>query len=176
VADNLRVKEVWLDGRRYVVYHNPQREPEDAGRRAEIVAGLNKELVHGGLPKLAKRKGYGRYLKIEEKGKASINWRRVEQDTRYGGKYVLRTATNLPPEQVALAYKELWRVERAFRHLKSGLEVRPVYHWTPTRVRGHIGVCFLALVMESALSRLLRDHGCEESLAKVMEAVQPLPA
>jgi transposase len=46
-------------------------------------------------------------------------------------------------EQVALAYKELWRVEYAFRDLKSGLEVSPVYHWTPTRVRGHIGVCFL---------------------------------
>jgi hypothetical protein len=115
VADNLRVKEIWLDGRHYVICHNPQREPEDARRRAEIVAGLEKELVHGGLPKLAKRKGYGRYLKIEEKGKASINWRRVEQDARYDGKYVLRTATNLPPEQVALAYKELWRVEYAFR-------------------------------------------------------------
>jgi hypothetical protein len=76
---------------------------------------LQKELAHGGLPKLAKRKGYGRYLKIEEKGKASINWRRVEQDARYDGKYVLRTATNLPPEQVAVAYKELWRVEHAFR-------------------------------------------------------------
>jgi calcineurin-like phosphoesterase family protein len=52
VADNLRVKEIWLDGRRYVVCHNPQREPEDARRRAEIVTGLQKELAHGGLPKL----------------------------------------------------------------------------------------------------------------------------
>jgi transposase len=112
----------------------------------------------------------------EEKGKASINWRRVEHDARYDGKYVLRTATDLPVEQVALAYKELWRVEHAFRDLKSGLEVRPVYHWTPTRVRGHIGVCFLSLVMESALSRLLRAHGCEESLAKVMEAVREVRA
>jgi hypothetical protein len=176
VADNLKVKEVWLDGKRYVLCHNPERESEDARRRAEIVAGLQKELAHGGLPKLAKRKGYGRYLKIEEKGKASINWRRVEHDTRYDGKYLLRTPTDLPSEQVALAYKELWRVEHAFRDLKSGLEVRPVYHWTPTRVRGHIGVCFLALVMESALSRLLRAHGCEESLAKVMEAVQEVRA
>jgi hypothetical protein len=80
VADNLRAKEVWLEGRRYVLCHNPQRESEDARRRAEIVAGLKEELTHGGLPKLAKRKGYGRYLKIEEKGKASINWRRVEHD------------------------------------------------------------------------------------------------
>jgi transposase len=176
VADNLRVKEVWLDGRRYVLCHNPEREVEDARRRAEIVSGLKEELTHGGLSKLAKKKGYGRYLKIEEKGTAGINWRRVEHDTRYDGKYLLRTPTDFPSEQVALAYKELWRVAHAFRDLKSGLEVRPVYHWTPSRVRGHVGACFLALVMESVLSRLLRAQGCEESLAKVMEAVQPLPA
>jgi hypothetical protein len=176
VADNLKVKEVWLDGKRYVLCHNPEREEEDARRRVEIVAALEKELAHGGLPGLAKKKGYGRYLKIEEKGKASINWRRVEHDTRYDGKYLLRTPTDLPSEQVALAYKELWRVEYAFRDLKNGLEIRPVYHWTPARVRGHIGVCFLALVMESALRRLLRAQGCEESLAKVMEAVQEVRA
>jgi len=176
VADNLWVKEVWLDGQRYILCYNPQREPEDARRRAEIVAELEKELAKGGLSKLAKKKGYGRYLKIEERGKASINWRRVERDARCDGKYLLRTATDLPPEEVALAYKSLWRVEHAFRDLKSGLEVRPVYHWTPARVRGHIGVCFLALVAESALVRLLRDHGCEESLGKVMEAVQEVKA
>lgn len=176
VAENLRVKEVWVEGKRYILCHNPQREPEDARRRAEVVAELEKDLASGGLPKLAKKKGFGRYLKIEEGGKASINWRRVERDARCDGRYVLRTATDLPPEEVARAYKELWRVEHAFRDLKTGLEVRPVYHWTPARVRGHIGVCFLALVMGSALARLLRAHGCEDSLARVMEAVQEVKA
>jgi len=176
VAENLRVKEVFLDGQRYVLCHNPQREAEDARRRSEIVAELENEVVHGGLSKLARKKGYGRYLKIEEKGKATINWRRVSQDARCDGKYLLRTPTNLSPEEVALAYKELWRVEHAFRDLKSGLEVRPVYHWTPARVRGHIGICFLALVIESALARLLRTHDCEQSLDQVMEAVQQVKA
>jgi hypothetical protein len=176
VADNLWVKEVWLDGQRYILCYNPQREPEDARRRAEIVAELEKELAKGGLPQMAKKKGYGRYLKIEEKGQASINWRRVERDARCDGKYLLRTATALSPTEVALAYKSLWRVEHAFRDLKSELEVRPVYHWTPARVRGHIGVCFLALVVESALARWLRAQGCEDSLGKVMEAVQEVRA
>jgi len=176
VAGNLRVKETWLDGKRYIICHNPQREPEDARRRAEIVAEMEKQLAQGGLPKIAKRKGYGRYLEIEEKGKATINWRRVEQDARCDGKYLLRTAADLSPEEIALAYKELWRVEHAFRDLKSGLEVRPVYHWTPARVRGHIGVCFLALVVESALARLLCTYGCEESLVQVIKAVQEVKA
>lgn len=176
VAHNLRVKEVWLGGKRYIVCHNPEREPEDARRRAGVVAELEAQLGQGGLPKLAKRKGYGRYLKVEEGGKASINWQRVGRDARYDGKYLLRTATALSPEEVAQAYKELWRVEAAFRDLKSGLEVRPMYHWTPARVRGHIGVCFLALVVESALQRLLRSRGCQESIREVMEAVEEVKA
>ncbi len=175
VAENLRVKEVQLDGKRYIVCHNPEREPEDARRRAEIVAALEKELAQGDLAKLAKKKGSGRYIKIEEKGKAGIN-RRVERDARCDGKYLLRTATELSPEEVATAYKELWRVEAAFRDLKSGLEIRPMYHWTPPRVRGHIGVCFLALVVESVLARLLRDHGCQDSVSTVMEALQQVRA
>ena len=176
VAENLRVKEVELDGKRYIVCHNPERELEDARRRAEIVAALERELGGGDLAKLAKKKGYGRYIKIEDKGKAGINWRRVKRDERCDGKYLLRTATELSPAEVATAYKELWRVEAAFRNLKSGLEIRPMYHWTPPRVRGHIGVCFLALVVESALARLLRDHGCQDSVARVVEALQQVRA
>jgi hypothetical protein len=176
VAENLRVKEVQLDGKRYILCHNPEREPEDARRRAEIVAALEKQLAQGDLAKLAKKKGYGRYLRIEEKGKAGINWRRVQRDALCDGKYLLRTATELSPEEVATAYKELWRVEAAFRDLKSGLEIRPMYHWTPSRVRGHIGVCFLALVVESALARLLRDHGCQQSVARVIDVLQQVKA
>lgn len=67
-------------------------------------------------------------------------------------------------------------MEAAFRTLKSGLELRPMYHWTPTRVRGHIAVCFLALVLESALARLLRNHGCEDSVSTVVEALQQVRA
>jgi len=55
----------------------------------------------------------------------------VEGEARYDGKYLLRTTTALSPAEVAQAYKDLWRVEHAFRDLKSNLELRPMYHWTP---------------------------------------------
>ena len=53
------------------------------------------------------------------------------------------------------AYKDLWRVERAFRTLKSPLDLRPMFHWTEPQVRGHVMICFLALVLESLLLRKL---------------------
>lgn len=58
------------------------------------------------------------------------------------GKYVLRTNCQLDNDEVALAYKDLWRVERAFRNLKSTLDLRPIYHWKDRRVKGHVMVCF----------------------------------
>ena len=70
---------------------------------------------------------------------------------------IFKTNTAMPAEEVAMAYKSLWQVERAFREMKSSLDLRPVYHWSESRVRGHIMVCFLALVLESGLMRALTE-------------------
>jgi len=72
---------------------------------------------------------------------------------------VLRTNCSLGADEVAQAYKSLWQVEQAFRELKSGLDLRPIYHWTEKRIRGHVMVCFLALVLEMALRRRLKPLG-----------------
>jgi len=89
----------------------------------------------------------------------SIDKHALKQEAAYDGKYVLRTNCSLSPQEVAGAYKGLWQVERAFRELKSGLDLRPVYHWTHKRIRGHVMVCFLALVLEMALRRKIRGSG-----------------
>ena len=71
-----------------------------------------------------------------------INWRKVRQDARYDGKFVLRSITELSPAEIRVTYKELWRVELAFRELKTGLEITPVYHWASARVRGTLASVF----------------------------------
>ena len=65
---------------------------------------------------------------------------------------------------------------KAFRHLKSGLEVRPVFHWTEERVRSHVLVCFLALVLESALQRRLLEQSSELSYSQVRRDLDQLRA
>ena len=89
----------------------------------------------------------------------SIDERVLEEESRYDGKWVLRTNSSLSADEVAKAYKSLWQVERAFRELKSGLDLRPIYHWTERRIRGHVMVCFLALVLEMALRRKIKALG-----------------
>lgn len=168
VKDNLKVKEVEAGGHRYIVCHNPEGEERDRKERESIVAMLAEYLSQGGLSGLVKRKGWGRYLRVKEAGKVEIDHKKIAEEARYDGKYVLRTNTSLVAAEIALDYKSLWQVEHAFRELKSGLEVRPVYLRTEAHVRGHIVVCFLALVLEATLGRLLKRQGTQASYREIM--------
>ena len=175
VADNLRVKEVWVEAERFIVCHNPEAAERDRHRREEIVARLRERLAKGGVPSMLKSPIYRRFLHLEG-GDARIDMARVQADAKLDGKWVLTTNTELASHEVALAYKGLWRIEQAFRHLKSGLEVRPVFHWTPERVRSHVLVCFLALVLESALQRRLAQQAPQLSYSQVRGDLERLRA
>ena len=176
VADNLEVAEVKHDGKCYTLCYNPEQAERDRKGRLSFVAHLEKELKQSGLSGLAKRKGYGRYLNVLEKGKAEVDWEKVKQEECYDGKYLLRTSAFLPAAEIALAYKGLWRIENAFRELKTNLEIRPCYHWTESRVKGHIAMCFLALVIEAAVERMLRQNGLDVSIGEVLEAIEQMKA
>jgi len=164
VASNLWVKEVILGGVRYIVCFNPQEKEHDRKMREQAVAKLRQKLEAGRLKELIGNSAYRRYLKLDGEG-AYINSKVLKQEARYDGKYILRTNSSLSPEEVAQAYKSLWQVERAFRELKSGLDLRPIYHWTQRRIRGHVMVCFLALVLEMALRSKIKALANDERIS-----------
>jgi hypothetical protein len=127
VKDNLHVKEVWVDDRRYVICFNPEEARKDQQDREKIVTALSKKLGDGGIKRLIPNRGFRRFLRVS-KGEYEIDQRAIEEETRFDGKYVLRTTTDLPADEVALAYKNLLWIERLFRDLKDLLETRPIYH------------------------------------------------
>ena len=174
VEENLKVKEVLHEGERYVICFNPFQAERDRIKREEIVKNLTKKLKQG--PKsLVGNRGYRRYLSMQ-KTDVKIDQEKMASEVKYDGKYVLRTNTKLTNREVAQSYKLLWKVERAFRELKSGLDLRPIYHYTDTRVKGHIMICFLALVMETALCRKLKEIGSTFSYAEILEDLKEIRA
>jgi hypothetical protein len=154
VADNLEVKEVELGERRYVVCRNPIEAKHDAADRAALLAKLRATLEHDGPKAVVGNRGYARFLKIA-RGGVTLDDAAIAREARLDGKFVLTTSTDLPAAEVAKAYKSLWRVERAFRTLKSTLDVRPIFHQRDDSVIGHIVGCFLALRLEVDLQRRL---------------------
>jgi transposase len=170
----LKVKEVLHEGDRYIICLNPQEAERDRQVREEILAGLAKKLKQG--PKqLVGNRGYRRYLDFQGT-KVIFDEEKIASEARFDGKYVLKTNTELTSAEVAQGYKSLWQVERAFRELKTGLNLRPVYHFTDARVRGHIMVCFLALVLESALCRKLKESGTSFSYSDLVDDLKELRA
>ncbi len=172
VADNLEVKEVLLEARRYVVCRNPAEATKDAAERQAIVDALQEKLRAG--PKaLVGNSGYRRLLRVE-RGAVSLDWAKVEAEARYDGLYVLRTNTTLPAAEVALQYKRLLLVEQLFRAAKSVLETRPIFHQWDATITGHVFCSFLALVLVDELQRRLAARGLQlewDAIRRDLEAL-----
>jgi hypothetical protein len=168
----LKVKEVFLSGKRYIVCVNPKQARKDAKDRQAIIESLERK-VKTNPKSLIGNKGYRKYLKID-RGSVSIDQDKIEWESRFDGKWVLLTNTKLPAEQVALKYKELWQVEHIFRDAKSILETRPVYHQCDENIRGHVFCSFLSLVLRKELDRRLEKAGHNFEWADIKQDLKAL--
>jgi Transposase DDE domain len=170
----LKVKEVWVGERRYVVCVNPEQVESDRAKRAAIVASLAEKLRQGDKS-LVGNKGYRRYLKVEGPGHFAIDEAKLAEEERYDGTWVLRAAnTELAMAEVALQYKGLWQVEHWFRDGKSLLETRPIWHRRDETIRGHVFCSFLALLLKQELQARLEQKGHEFEWADVMRDLERL--
>ena len=153
----LKVKEVIVDKKRYIVCLNEKQARKDAADRQAILDSLLEKLKSN--PKsLVGNKGYRKYLKLD-RDTVAVNQEKIEEEARYDGKWVLKTNTTLTAEQAALKYKELWQVEQVFRDMKSVLDTRPIFHKLDETIRGHVFCSFLALVIRKELDRRLEKAG-----------------
>jgi transposase len=169
---SLKVKEVMVNGRHYIVCLNEKQARKDAADRQAIVESLDAQLKKN--PKaLVGNKGYRQYVKLD-KGHLHIDQQKIDDDARYDGKWVLQTNTSLPADEVALKYKELWQVEHVFRDMKSVLDTRPVFHQRDETIRGHVFCSFLALVLRKELDRRLETAGHVFEWADVKQDLRAL--
>jgi transposase len=174
----LKVKEVWVKERRYIVCLNEEERRKDAHDREAIVAHLTEQL-RSGDKSLVGNKGYRRYLKVEGSGHFIIDEKQVKAEERYDGIWVLRTNTVHNTETVAHVYKALWTVEDIIRTSKSILETRPIYHKRDATIRGHVFCSFLALLLKQELeSRMKRTDLAWEwkEVIRGLDALQQVEA
>jgi transposase len=168
----LKVKEVNVDNRRYIVCLNERQVRKDAADRQAIIDALQ-EKIKSNPKSLVGNKGYRKYLSLD-RDTVSINQQKISDEERFDGKWVLKTNTNMTPEQVALKYKELWQVEHVFRDMKSILDTRPIFHKRDETIRGHVFCSFLALVLRKELDRRLEKVGHCFEWADIKQALKAL--
>lgn len=172
VAENLRVKEVWVEGRRYIACHNPQEAVKDAAEREAVIRALEDKLKEGAR-QLVGNRGYRKFLKID-KDAVVIDMKKVVAEARYDGKFVLRTNTLLPAGEVATQYKRLLLVEQFFRATKSVLDTRPIFHQWDATIRGHVFCSFLALALMDELKRRLAARNLKPEWDVIRQDLQAI--
>ena len=168
----LEAKAVTLGDRRYVVCRNLAEAAKDAAEREAIVANLRQALRRGDKA-LVGNAGYRRFLKAPDAG-FTIDERRLAEDARFDGIFVLRTNTSLDPLQAMLRYRELQGVEQLFRSAKSLLATRPIFHKCDATIRGHVFCSFLALVLRKELQDRLAAAGLAPEWAEVLRDLDRL--
>jgi hypothetical protein len=168
VAGNLRVKEVHVgpggagDGgaraQRFVVCHNPEQAGRDALVRERLVAHLE-SLIAGSddwtdrrrdelVRSLKSKPGLRRYLRRTGGGLLRVDAAAIKREQHLDAKWLLRTSdTTLTAEDLAAAYKHLLAVERGWRDMKGALGLRPIFHHREDRIRAHVQLCWLALLL-----------------------------
>jgi hypothetical protein len=182
VRDNLRVKEVRLEATdaRFVICHNPDQALRDQTQRDDAIARITAELARiaeqrardAQRPKgdktrvrneaahvraecaLRDHPTLGRWLTQQANGRLRINAGKVKAEARLDGKYLIATSDpHISAEDVALGYKNLLEAERGFRDLKTQLLLRPVFHRLEHRIRAHVLICWLALLLTRVAER-----------------------
>ena len=159
-AGNLQVKEVRIADAtdRFIICYNPGAAERDAAVRAGLITRLE-ELI-AGTDKLTATKraelrgkistmpGLNRFLRVTPGGLLRIDKTKAKTEENLDGKYLLRCADpQLSAEDIAVGYKQLLEVERGWRDMKSVLDLRPVYHRLEERIRAHVLLCWLALLL-----------------------------
>jgi len=180
VAGNLRVKEVAVapggdgDGdegaraQRFVVCHNPEQADRDAAVRGRLVAHLE-QLMAGSdawtdrrrdefVGSLKSKPGLRRYLRRTNTGLLRVDAAAIKRESHLDGKWLLRTSdATLTPDDLAAAYKTLLQVERGWRDMKGALGLRPVFHHREDRIRAHVQLCWLALLLMRVIENATDD-------------------
>ena len=158
----LFVKEVTVEGRRYIVCRNEAEAEKDRRDRQAIVAALQ-DALRRGEKALIGNTAYRRYLRKSGAARGErvfeIDVGKLAEEARFDGIFVLRTNADVTPLQAVLRYRELLQVEQLFRQSKAVFDTRPIFHSSDAAIRGHVFCTFLALLLQKRLNDLTSDAG-----------------
>lgn len=163
--NGLEIKDVVINAdsearRRYIVVRNPEEAEYDRNRRHEIIDEVKKRLedlkqLEGddephkkSACELRAHSTYGRYIRQTKTGKLRLDKAKIKREEKFDGKYLISTSDDwLPAEELVMGYKQLYEIERVFRGLKHVIDIRPVNHRLPDRIKSHVLLCWIAMLM-----------------------------
>lgn len=153
-----------------VVSYSDSRAKKDCHNREKGVKRLEKQIKSGKLTKAnINNRGYNKFLSLEGEIQVALDLQKITEDQKWDGLKGYLTNSNLTEEQIITNYRELWKIEKAFRVAKSELKIRPVFHRLKRRIEAHICITFVAYKVYKELERVLKERDADISAGKAIE-------
>lgn len=173
VNEDIRYKEIeQSEESRLIVFHSNEREAKDRAERQRLIQKAEELLSKPSLITASIKRGGRKYIKPDKALGFEIDNEAIREDEAFDGYFGIQTSEKgLTGTDILTSYHELWRIEESFRCMKSNLEVRPIFHWTERRIRGHFVMCFIAFLLERALEIEIKRAQESISLSKIREAI-----
>jgi transposase len=158
-----------------LITYSPQRAQKDRADRERLIKKAGSLLKNKSYINASNKRGGKKYLKSSK----DVNWvldeEAIKKDEMFDGYYAIQTSEkNLKPKDILEAYNNLWKIEESFRIMKTTLEVRPIFHWTEPRIKGHFVICFLAFLLERTLESKLKKAHLPASPQQIREALNSM--
>ena len=181
-GSGLRKKKTWSEEYeweefRLIAHYDKKRAKKDREEREKILEKIRKKMKNGqvSLVDLTGQSGVKKYLKLEKKGvkRACLDETKIKEDVRWDG--FSGVVTNHPTKKAAEIidkYRNLWQIEAAFRLNKHDLKMRPIYHWTPKRIKAHILICFIAYGIACFVRYSLKRANIKLSFERIREELE----
>ena len=162
INNDFACRETEHNGDRVVITWSKVRAERDKKSRENVLAKIRKKLIGDApaLKKLVTHESYRKFVKEETKAKLMLNEEAIAADAKRDGFFgIVTNIRDAKAEEIVANYKSLWEVEDAFGEMKGTLRVRPMFHWSDSRIVGHLVLCFMAYLCEALMTKALRDKG-----------------
>lgn len=171
VNEDIKGREIKIGNRRLILGYSEKRANRDKKMREKVIEKLMRE----GTSKVYNQ-AYSKYVRIEDK-KAELNMEAVKESERWDGYFGFYTNNEeMSREEIVKAYRELNKIEESFRCMKGTLELRPMYHWTEKKIKGHINMCYISFYVYRVMQKKLKEKEVDISIEDVMEELSEIRA
>jgi transposase len=158
-----------------IISFSEARAKKDAANRKKGLEKLENKVTSGRLTKQnINNRGYNKYLKLEGQVKVTIDYEKYKADSKWDGLKGYLTNTFLSTDEVITTYKNLWKIEKAFRISKTDLRIRPIYHYVQRRIEAHICIAFCAYKIYMELDRQLKEKKTSLSPEKAIDILKTI--
>ena len=160
--------------RRAVAVYSPEREKEDIADMEEKVS-IVKSIIDSGKKDSDLINALGKLRSCTISNGTSINEKKIADMKKIAGRFMIVSDTDLSITDMVKGYKDLWRIERSFRTIKSFLEIRPVYHRKEERIEAHVFVCVLSLLISRLFEKAMDEKMTISSIADALSELKAIP-